>query len=462
MMGGIPHTVVPSTAYYRQTANHLSGQGLGHLEMGPTNHMSMAHTTRAHPETIQWLLENYETAEGVSLPRSTLYNHYLRHCAANKIDAVNAASFGKLIRSVFIGLKTRRLGTRGNSKYHYYGIRIKPDSPLNTFPTDDSVVAIRQPPQSAQRGEYHTAESTPEGPEGASQPAELTPHQQHRQYLGDGRPELVPFPEIAWSSSPLPGGLTPEDLGDFTANYREHCEAILDVVVNLQFQMVENLWHHFWADPKPAMDGAPDEEMEHQLPKEKLLLLTSLDLVTDYISACDYLLYQGIVDFLIPNVLRPIPGTLTQAIRNFAKSLESWLTGTVHGYSPILVKSKVCSVVAFSQTLRRYTSLNHLAQAARAVLQNPSQISQMLADLNRVDFANVQEQASWVCECEETLVARLEQDFKSTLQQQNSLEQWASWLESVVHTVLEPMPMGPSSPRPPGSFSSSGPSTARW
>ena len=39
---------------------------------------------------------------------------------------------------------------------------------------------------------------------------------------------------------------------------------------------------------------------------------------------------------------------------------------------------------------RRYTSLNHLAQAARAVLQNQQQISQMLADLNRVDFTNVQ------------------------------------------------------------------------
>lgn len=57
-------------------------------------------------------MENYETADGVSLPRSTLYHHYLRHCAENKIDAVNAASFGKLIRSVFLGLKTRRLGTR--------------------------------------------------------------------------------------------------------------------------------------------------------------------------------------------------------------------------------------------------------------------------------------------------------------------------------------------------------------
>lgn len=49
-----------------------------------------------------------------------------------------------------------------------------------------------------------------------------------------------------------------------------------------------------------------------------------------------------------------------------------------------------------------------------------------------------QEQASWVCECEESLVLRLEQDFKSTLQEQNSLEQWATWLEGVVNTVLEP------------------------
>ena len=53
---------------------------------------------------------------------------------------------------------------------------------------------------------------------------------------------------------------------------------------------------------------------------------------------------------------------------------------------------QLTAVSAFAQTLRRYTSLNHLAQAARAVLQNSSQINQMLADLNRVDFHNVQEQ----------------------------------------------------------------------
>lgn len=67
---------------------------------------------RASPAQLQWLLDNYETAEGVSLPRSTLYCHYLLHCQEQKLEPVNAASFGKLIRSVFMGLRTRRLGTR--------------------------------------------------------------------------------------------------------------------------------------------------------------------------------------------------------------------------------------------------------------------------------------------------------------------------------------------------------------
>lgn len=50
----------------------------------------------------------------------------------------------------------------------------------------------------------------------------------------------------------------------------------------------------------------------------------------------------------------------------------------------------------------------------------------------------LQEQASWVCRCEDRVVQRLEQDFKVTLQQQNSLEQWAAWLDGVVSQVLKP------------------------
>ena len=56
---------------------------------------------------------------------------------------------------------------------------------------------------------------------------------------------------------------------------------------------------------------------------------------------------------------------------------------------------KAGAVNAFAQILRRYTSLNHLAQAARAVLTNSNQITQMLADINKVDFANVQVGRWW-------------------------------------------------------------------
>ena len=93
-----------------------------------------------------------------------------------------------------------------------------------------------------------------------------------------------------------------------------------------------------------------DEDME-QLSQDKLMLLMTCDPMVEYISACDHLLYQCIVDFLIPEVLSPIPGTLTQAIRNFAKSLESWLTNTIQGYPQNLVKTKVGRC-----TLRRITN----------------------------------------------------------------------------------------------------------
>ena len=40
--------------------------------------------------------ENYEIAEGVCIPRSTLYIHYLDYCNATDTQPVNAASFGKV------------------------------------------------------------------------------------------------------------------------------------------------------------------------------------------------------------------------------------------------------------------------------------------------------------------------------------------------------------------------------
>uniref|UniRef100_A0A3B4AUQ2 RFX-type winged-helix domain-containing protein n=1 Tax=Periophthalmus magnuspinnatus TaxID=409849 RepID=A0A3B4AUQ2_9GOBI len=358
----------------------------------------------AYVHHVQWLVENYEGAEGVSLPRCTLYYHYLLHCQEQKLEPVNAASFGKLIRSVFLGLRTRRLGTRGNSKYHYYGLRIKSDV-FQRYSVHHLIPLL-------------TTE--------ASRP-------------------LPEFGEIDLQDRALPEGVLLEHLRAFQSLYREHCEAVMDVMINLQFTLVETLWKSFWRFSQNSDTESLNlhNESEKRLPKACLVMLCKFEPVLRWTKECDNLLYQTLVEILIPDVLRPIPSALTQAIRNFAKSLESWLTGAMMNIPEEMVRIKVVCVNSFSQTLRRYTSLNHLAQAARAVLQNSAQINQMLSDLNRVDFTNVQEQASWVCQCDDVMVQRLEQDFKVTLQQQNSLEQWALWLDSVVTQVLKPFENNP-------------------
>ncbi|XP_027897623.1 MHC class II regulatory factor RFX1a isoform X3 [Xiphophorus couchianus] len=426
------------------------------------NSQNYSHSARASPATVQWLLDNYETAEGVSLPRSTLYCHYLLHCQEQKLEPVNAASFGKLIRSVFMGLRTRRLGTRGNSKYHYYGLRIKAGSSLLRLMEDQQHLAMRQQPfsQKQRLKPVHKVEGMTNGTaagagqqqqqqQGAGHVDISTQVQQYQQFLDASR-SLPEFPDIDLHGKSFPEGIELDHIKSFQLLYREHCEAILDVMVNLQFTLVETLWKTFWRFSQSQAGDTPmavHDESEKRLPKSCLVLLCKYEPVLRWSRDCDNSLYQSLVEILIPDVLRPIPSALTQAIRNFAKSLESWLTNAMMNIPEEMVRIKVTSANAFAQTLRRYTSLNHLAQAARAVLQNTAQINQMLSDLNRVDFANVQEQASWVCRCEDRVVQRLEQDFKLTLQQQNSLEQWAVWLDGVVSQVLKPYQHSPAFPK---------------
>ncbi|XP_018309489.1 DNA-binding protein RFX2 isoform X1 [Mycetomoellerius zeteki] len=401
---------------------------------------NVTHATRVSQATVHWLLENYETADGVSLPRSTLYNHYLRHCSENKLDPVNAASFGKLIRSVFLGLRTRRLGTRGNSKYHYYGIRVKPSSQLTVMNEDGTSRQQQGANSQAKRFKFVNQKQDSSYENNAHTNTNISANSsspQYHQYLGEASGAIPDFPDIFIShDSSLPEDCTLEDIDTFRSIYREHCEAFLDAVLNFEFATVESLWREFWR----SQDNNNGDECEEEkyLSKTKLYQMCRCTGVQDFIKKVDYTFYQNLVDVLMPNVLRPIPSSLTQSIRNFAKGLESWLQSAMADCPEEMMQIKLTAVSAFAQTLRRYTSLNHLAQAARAVLQNSSQINQMLADLNRVDFHNVQEQASWVCQCDYGMVQRLETDFKVTLQQQNSLEDWAIWLKGVVTQALKP------------------------
>lgn len=65
--------------------------GMFQMHPGMYHHIFMSSVIFIHR-----LEENYEIAEGVCIPRSALYMHYLDFSEKHDTQPVNAASFGKV------------------------------------------------------------------------------------------------------------------------------------------------------------------------------------------------------------------------------------------------------------------------------------------------------------------------------------------------------------------------------
>lgn len=86
---------------------------------------------------MTWLKKNCELSPDAAVPRNRIYARYVELCAEYSLKPLNPASFGKLVRVAYPGIKTRRLGVRGQSKYHYCGFRLigEQNNPTGNTPT---------------------------------------------------------------------------------------------------------------------------------------------------------------------------------------------------------------------------------------------------------------------------------------------------------------------------------------
>lgn len=90
-----------------------------------------------------------------SVPRGRVYANYVSRCATERVTVLNPASFGKLVRVLFPGLKTRRLGVRGESKYHYVNFSLKEDQPdLVESQNHQQIQNFNEPPSFPQESRY--------------------------------------------------------------------------------------------------------------------------------------------------------------------------------------------------------------------------------------------------------------------------------------------------------------------
>jgi regulatory factor X len=110
-----------------------------------------------------------------SVRRDAVFSSYTRTCGNERVPTLNPASFGKLVRIIFPDVQTRRLGVRGESKYHYVDLSLV---------DEDGDGYSTQPPPLFSGGDSrfeHTRPTSSSGPRNIPAGAQERPASSHKQ-----------------------------------------------------------------------------------------------------------------------------------------------------------------------------------------------------------------------------------------------------------------------------------------
>ncbi|XP_033607917.1 transcription factor RFX4-like [Cryptotermes secundus] len=221
------------------------------------------------PLTLRWLSENYEFAEGVCIPRSVIYKHYRDFCQKNGMTPVNPASFGKIIRQKFKRVKNRRLGTRGYSTYHYYGIGIRSFSVYYE--------------EKYSRNGLNNSMQGKRGANGQASSGMMMTPTSPRTNLPSTTAPILEFPNLQDVS--LPVGVPHQLFCSFFTMYRTHCLRVFNFIYRNELDEVKEFLQHFWK-------GVPLHLMD----------ILGSNAVVNMVGMCDSLLYKSIAGIFVPSI----------------------------------------------------------------------------------------------------------------------------------------------------------------
>lgn len=366
---------------------------------------------------LNWIKERYYEHPTGSVSRSGMYDKYTRMCSETGTEPMNMATLGKHIRNIFPGIITRRLGNRGNSKYHYYGLAEVGVSP-EAEQGEATARKKRRPPASITHG--HRRKELKDGvgedvdileedgsiyrpiarrasTQARDLPTTFTSASLNFSATTGSAPDFEEFLRLQHEicvfavGEPRSPGLDADGFRAFAAEYQRQTCDVLRRIYDRDFSAVEKVMADFWA-------GLDDAE----------IALLGHDECVRLISVADDYLYQVSVSLLMPEVIEPCVLSTLQQIRVFAKWIDGWFTSTngpnalpvIFGgqtcIPPRIVESRIDLARRFSAVLRRRTSVNHLAQAVASVVVNKAQVQQMIHDWDHVDFASIREQIKWI------------------------------------------------------------------
>ncbi|KAG1325433.1 hypothetical protein G6F62_008552 [Rhizopus arrhizus] len=360
-----------------------------------------------------WVRDNYVQERDHNVPRRNMYEHYKAHCIARHLVPVNSATFGKLIRIVFPELKTRRLGVRGQSKYHYCGIRVRASTEAHQ--TNDPILDITEDNSSRLFDDRSSSNINP---------SITAPN-----LLDSSTLTYVPsFVKPTIISYPFSNDFD-NTLSSFISAYEAHCRQILNLINNHQVDRMNQTMSLFY---------------EHVLERYQFLI-RDIPEVTEAVWRYDSLFYDTIIERFLPSVNFPLSQRMMTTLRAFTRELAGLIDTYVSSFPVNFYQKKLDVARIFAAKFRRHLSLNHAAQTASAILNMPEHLSAMRKDWEHFDFDGLLDQTLWVCDCNISEVRHiLNQEIFDLLTIKPNLEHWMNWTLNVVNNYLNKFT--PSSP----------------
>ena len=312
---------------------------------------------------------------------------------------LNPASFGKLVRVLFPGLKTRRLGVRGESKYHYVNFMLLEDQ-VELKEATSQPAALLLPdnrsfsqsfnsvPATASKSPFPTPDLQPTE-NFNTRPRRTSTDRSHSIY---NLPNLDSLDQLeatstktsqplsfSWESTDAapqteavvlprlepfaPPGADPDAVKSLTALYRSHCTSLIECI---RYCKEKTFFHLF-----TSFHGTLT------MPVQKLFCNPAM---APWIEECDFILYQRMMRIISSLTLQVMPTRVLDTFRNICEKLVPHIRESFHGQPPHVIRAKETPAAIFSSLLDRALRVNLTAHAAANMLANPANRDQMYHD----------------------------------------------------------------------------------
>ncbi|RWA08246.1 hypothetical protein EKO27_g6845 [Xylaria grammica] len=277
-------------------------------------------------------------------------------CTKGKGSVPRGRVFGKLVRVLFPGLKTRRLGVRGESKYHYVNFTLMDDQPELKEPVIQPALPIQESSQFTQS--FGTIQSQPTT-------------------LNTGKPAL-PSPQ---TNQPSEGPPASTSMG--TRAHSLYNQPDVSSIDQLDSSTTKTMLH--LAFPKEG-DNQFDQSQTLILPRMEPFLPNGTDpdtaksLEALYRSQCDFVLYQRMARIIAGLTLQVVPKTVLDTLRTISERLVAHIREAFQGQPRHVVRAKEAPATVFAGILDRALRVNLTAHAAANMLANPANRNSMYMD----------------------------------------------------------------------------------